>query len=40
MRPNGKFYSIEELAVMAVNDKRPIVVIYAPDEYVLFCINK
>jgi armadillo repeat-containing protein 3 len=32
MRPNGKFYSLDELSQMPVNDKRPILLIYSPLE--------
>ncbi len=32
MRQNGKFYSIDELIQMPTNDKRAIIIVYAPDE--------
>ena len=32
MRPNGKFYSLDELCQLPVNDKRPIIFVYAPEE--------
>jgi hypothetical protein len=32
MRPNGKFYAIDELIQMPMTDKRAIIIIYAPDE--------
>lgn len=32
MRPNGKFYSIDDLVKIPVNDKRPIIIINAPEE--------
>ncbi len=32
MRPNGKFYSLDELCRNPVNDKRPIIIVYAPEE--------
>ena len=32
MRPNGKFYALDDLFQNPVNDKRPIIIVYAPDE--------
>lgn len=32
MRQNGKFYNLDELSLMPVNDKRPIIIINAPEE--------
>lgn len=32
MRPNGKFYTLDELSQIPVNDKRPIIIVYAPEE--------
>ena len=32
MRPSGKFYSLDDLFQIPVNDKRPILIVYAPEE--------
>lgn len=32
MRPNGKFYSLDDVYQNPVNDKRPIIVVFAPEE--------
>lgn len=32
MRPNGKFYSLDELSQKPINDKRPIIIVFAPEE--------
>ncbi|CAF0799893.1 unnamed protein product [Brachionus calyciflorus] len=32
MRPNGKFYTLDELSQMPVNDKRPIIIVYTTEE--------
>ena len=40
MRPNGKFYSLDELCQLPVNDKRPIIFVYAPEEWVFTNKNR
>lgn len=32
MRPNGKFYTLDELSTIPVNDKRPVMIVFAPEE--------
>lgn len=32
MRANGKFYTLDDIYQLPVNDKRPIILIYSPDE--------
>lgn len=32
MRANSKFYSLDDLFQNPVNDKRPIIIVFAPEE--------
>ena len=32
MRPNGKFYHLDDLCTIPVNDKRAIIIAYSPEE--------
>ena len=32
MRPNGKFYHLDDLYLLPVNDKRPIIISFSPEE--------
>jgi hypothetical protein len=32
MRPTGKFYTLDDLSKIPINDKRPVIIVYAPEE--------
>ena len=32
MRPNGKFHTLDDLSKIPINDKRPVIIVYAPEE--------
>jgi hypothetical protein len=32
MRPDGKFYTLDHLVKISINDKRPVIIVYAPEE--------
>jgi hypothetical protein len=32
MRPTGKFHTLDDLSKIPINDKRPVIIVYAPEE--------